>query len=192
MDQIPQGSTPTIKAACGSIRHSGASLRDLACRSGVNPKIITRWRRRFPRRRVAGRKVPRSTILFAKPGGIVVAFCCHTRLPLDDCSQPYRSAALARPSKNLQRRSDSCPSRDRRHVAADRLSWPPTRLSLTEAPPVQVHTTSHDATRQADPTMGCLTAPPSHRPGKPEPGSGYYDGHRDPADREGFVWQTPS
>ena len=84
-----QGSIPgarTTEAIRRAILHSQESLRTLACRHGINPKTVAKWRKR---RSVAdlptGPKTPRSTVLSVEEEEVIVAFRRHTLLPLDDC-----------------------------------------------------------------------------------------------------------
>ena len=54
----------------------------MAKRHGINPKTVAKWRKRsFVADLPTGPKQPNSTVCRA----IVVAFCRHTLLPLDDC-----------------------------------------------------------------------------------------------------------
>src|SRR3954464_6913302 len=86
MGQVHHGSATTTAAIRRAIQHSQASLRTLAKRYGINPKTVTKWKRRTS---VADRRTgphePRSTVLSVEDEAVVVAFRRHTLLPLDDC-----------------------------------------------------------------------------------------------------------
>ena len=88
MGQVQHGSAATAAAIRRAIQHSQESLRGLAKRYGVNPKTVTRWRKRTSVSDCrTGPQEPRSTVLSAEDEAVVVAFRRHTLLPLDDC--PY-------------------------------------------------------------------------------------------------------
>ncbi len=73
-----------------------ASLRVLARRHGVNPKTVSKWRKRCSTTDLkTGPTHPRSTVLLVEQEAIIVAFRKHTLLPLDDCLY-----ALRRPSRS--------------------------------------------------------------------------------------------
>lgn len=86
MGQILHGSARTTAAVRRAIQDSQESLRALAKRHGVNQKTLAKWRQR---RSLAdlktGPKEPRSTVLSIEEEAVIVAFCRHTLLPLDDC-----------------------------------------------------------------------------------------------------------
>jgi transposase-like protein len=86
MGQVLYRGTTTTEAIRRAILHSQESLRTLACRHGINPKTVAKWRKR---RSVAdlptGPKTPRSTVLSVEEEKVIVAFRRHTLLPLDDC-----------------------------------------------------------------------------------------------------------
>jgi transposase-like protein len=64
------------------------SLRALARRYGINPKIVGKWKKRASTSDLpTGPKEPKSTALSIEDEAVVVAFRKHTPLPLDDC--PY-------------------------------------------------------------------------------------------------------
>ena len=78
--------TQTYKAIRRAIQHSQESLRALARRYGVNPKTVTKWKKRSSVSDLpTGPKEPRSTVLSVEEEAVVVAFRKHTLLPLDDC-----------------------------------------------------------------------------------------------------------
>ena len=84
MGQVLHGSAAMTAAVRRAIQHSQESLRALARRYGVNPKMIANWKARTSiADRPTGPKAPTSTTLSVE--AIVVAFRRHTLLPLDDC-----------------------------------------------------------------------------------------------------------
>src|SRR5205807_7611007 len=69
-----------------AIQHRQESLRVLARRHGVNPKTVSKWKKRpSVQDKRTGPKEPRSTVLSTEEEAIMVAFRRHTLLPLDDC-----------------------------------------------------------------------------------------------------------
>ena len=86
MGQVLHGSATTTEAIRRAIQHSQESLRALARRYGVNPKTVTKWKKRSSVSDLpTGPKEPRSTVLSVEEEAVVVAFRKHTLLPLDDC-----------------------------------------------------------------------------------------------------------
>src|SRR6478736_6708580 len=86
MGQILHGSAKTTHAVRAAIQRSKASIQELASRYDLNPKTVTKWRKRaFLYDAPMGPKVPRSTVLGAEEEALAVAFRKHTLLPLDDC-----------------------------------------------------------------------------------------------------------
>src|SRR5919202_4475867 len=86
MGQVLHGSARTTAAVRRAIQHSQESLRSLARRHGINPKTVAKWKKRSSvQDQRTGPKEPRSTVLTLAEEAIVVAFRCHTLLPLDDC-----------------------------------------------------------------------------------------------------------
>lgn len=86
MGQILHGSARTTAAVRRAIQHSQASLRVLARRHGINPKTVSKWRKRCSTAdRRTGPTTPKSTVLSVEHEAIIVAFRKHTLLPLDDC-----------------------------------------------------------------------------------------------------------
>src|SRR4051794_14037171 len=86
MGQVLHGSARTTAAVRRAIQHSQESLRALAKRHGVNPKTVSKGKKRksaadWP----TGPKSPRSTVLTLEEEAVIVAFRRHTLLPLDDC-----------------------------------------------------------------------------------------------------------
>jgi transposase len=99
--QVIHGCATTTKAVRRAIRHSQASLRDLASRYGLNPKTIAKWRKRTSVADLpTGPREAHSSTLSTEQEAIIVAFRRHILLPLDDClyalqatiPQPTRSA----------------------------------------------------------------------------------------------------
>jgi transposase InsO family protein len=86
MGQVLHGSARTTEAVRRAIQHSQESLRTLAKRHGVNPKTVSKWRKRSSVADLpTGPKQPQSTVLSVEEEAIIVAFRRHTLLPLDDC-----------------------------------------------------------------------------------------------------------
>jgi transposase InsO family protein len=86
MGQILHGSATTTEAVRRAIQHSQESLRTLSRRYGINPKTVSKWKKRgFVADLPTGPKEPKSTVLSIEDEAIVVAFRRHTLLPLDDC-----------------------------------------------------------------------------------------------------------
>ncbi len=86
MGQVLHGCATTTEAIRRAIQDSQESLRFLAKRYGINPKTVAKWKKRgsvsdLP----TGPKEARSTVLSVEEEAIIVAFCRHTLLPLDDC-----------------------------------------------------------------------------------------------------------
>lgn len=68
-----------------AIQRSLASLANLSQKLGINPKTVAKWRKRATVKDTKiGPTEPRSTVL-SEVEEAVVAFRCHTLLPLDDC-----------------------------------------------------------------------------------------------------------
>jgi transposase-like protein len=86
MGQILHGCAKTTHAVRAAIQRSKASIQELAGRYDLNPKTVTKWRKRaFVHDAAMGPKAPRSTVLNAEEETLAVAFRKHTLLPLDDC-----------------------------------------------------------------------------------------------------------
>jgi transposase-like protein len=86
MVQVRHGSATTTHAVRAAIQRSQASLAQLSREFGINPKTVTKWRKRATVEDVkTGPKEPRSTVLTEEEEAAVVAFRRHTLLPLDDC-----------------------------------------------------------------------------------------------------------
>src|SRR3974390_1591249 len=86
MGQVLHGSATTTHAVRAAIQRSKASAKELAERYGLNPKTVTKWKKRaFVHDAPMGPKAPHSTVLSAEEEALAVAFRKHTLLPLDDC-----------------------------------------------------------------------------------------------------------
>jgi transposase-like protein len=86
MGQVLHGSARTTAAVRCAIHHSQESLRALAKRHGLNPKTVSKWKKRTSAADLpTGPKAPRSTVLTLEEEAVIVAFRRHTLLPLDDC-----------------------------------------------------------------------------------------------------------
>ena len=86
MGQILHGSAKTTHAVRAAIQRSQASIKELAGRYDLNPKTVTKWKKRaFVHDAGMGPKAPRSTVLSAEEEALAIAFRKHTLLPLDDC-----------------------------------------------------------------------------------------------------------
>ena len=95
MGQILHGSATTTHAVRAAIQRSKASIKELASRYDLNPKTVTKWRKRpFVHDAAMGPKAPHSTVLSAEEEALAVAFRKHTLLPLDAVST--RSKPLSR------------------------------------------------------------------------------------------------
>ena len=86
MGQILHGSARTTEATRRAIQNSQESLRVLAKKHGINPKTVSKWKKRdtvvdMP----MGPKECKSTVLTLEEEALIVAFREHTLLPLDDC-----------------------------------------------------------------------------------------------------------
>lgn len=86
MGQVLHGSATTTEAVRRAIQNSQESLRTLWKRYGINPKTVTKWKKRnsvvdLP----TGPKEPHSTALSLDEEAIIIAFRKRTLLPLDDC-----------------------------------------------------------------------------------------------------------
>src|ERR687890_805851 len=86
MGQVRHGSARTTAAVRRAIQHSQESVRVLARRHGINPKTVSKWKKRKSAADLpTGPKAPRSTVLTLEEEAVIVAFRRHTLLPLDDC-----------------------------------------------------------------------------------------------------------
>ena len=86
MGQVRHGSATTTHAIRAAIQRSQASTASLSRELGINPKTVSKWRKRATVEDLkTGPKEPRSTVLNEEEEAMVVAFRRHTLLPLDDC-----------------------------------------------------------------------------------------------------------
>lgn len=84
MAQVRHGGAATTARVRAQIQSSQAPTAALARRYGVNPKTVTKWRRRDTiEDRPMGPKQRRSTVLTELEEAAVVAVRMHARLPLD-------------------------------------------------------------------------------------------------------------
>jgi transposase InsO family protein len=86
MGRLLHGSARTTAAVRRAIQHSQESRAKLAKRYDVNPKTVTKWKKRsHVHDAPMGPKQCRSTVLTLEEEALIVAFRRHTLLPLDDC-----------------------------------------------------------------------------------------------------------
>jgi transposase InsO family protein len=86
MGQLLHGSARTTAAVRRAIQHSQESIAKLAKRYDLNPKTVTKWKKRsHVHDAPMGPKQCRSTVLTLEEEALIVAFRRHTLLPLDDC-----------------------------------------------------------------------------------------------------------
>ncbi len=86
MGQVLHSSATTTEAVRGAIQHSQESLRVLSKRYGIKQKTVGKWKKRSSTADLkTGPKEPKSTILSVEEEAVIVAYCRHTSLPLDDC-----------------------------------------------------------------------------------------------------------
>jgi transposase-like protein len=79
------GSARTTQAVRRAIQHSQESVQSLAARYRINPKTVTKWRKRPTVHDARMGPEPVSTVLTAEQEAIAVAFRRHTLLALNDC-----------------------------------------------------------------------------------------------------------
>ncbi len=92
MGQILHGSATSTHAVRAAIQRSKATIQELSERYGLNPKTVTKWKKRgFVHDAPMGPKELRSTVLSAPEEAMIVAFRKHTLLPLDDCLYALQS-----------------------------------------------------------------------------------------------------
>ena len=98
MGQILHGCARTTAAIRCAIQKSGESLLRLSERYAINPKTVSKWRKRDAvEDGPMGPKNPRSTVLSEEEEAACVAFRRHTLLPLDDCLYTVFPISRARP-----------------------------------------------------------------------------------------------
>ena len=85
MGQVLHGSARTTQAIRRSIQRSQESLQTLAKRHNIDPKTVTKWRKRTTTSDAPMGPKPASTVLTVEEEAIAVAFRQHTLLALDDC-----------------------------------------------------------------------------------------------------------
>jgi transposase InsO family protein len=86
MGQVRHGSATTTHAVRAAIQRSQASLATLSRELGINPKTVSKWRKRTTVEDLkTGPREPRSTVLTETEEAMIIAFRRHTLLPLDDC-----------------------------------------------------------------------------------------------------------
>ncbi len=86
MGQVLHPRATTTEATRRAIQNSQESIMKLAKRYGINPKTVSKWKKRDSVKDLPmGPKNPRSTVLSAQEEAVIVAFRRKTRLPLDDC-----------------------------------------------------------------------------------------------------------
>ncbi len=86
MGQVLHGSATTTYAIRAAIQRSHASASELSQTYGINPKTVLKWKKRAcVEDRKTGPQQPHSTVLSIEEEAVIVAFRCHTLLPLDDC-----------------------------------------------------------------------------------------------------------
>ena len=85
MGQVLHGSAGTTESVRLSIQNSQESIRSLAVKYGINPKTVTKWKKRTHVTDMPmSPKEPSSTVLTKEDEALIVAFRKHTLLPLDD------------------------------------------------------------------------------------------------------------
>ncbi len=105
MAQVLHGRATTTEAVRRAIQNSQESLRALARRCGINQKTVAKWKRRTSVADIpTGPKEPKSTVLSAEEGAIVVAFRRHTLPPLDDCLYALQATIPTLTRSSLHRR----------------------------------------------------------------------------------------
>ena len=86
MGQVRRGSATTTHAIRAAIRRSQASAAELSRTYGINPKTVSKWRKRMTVEDLkTGPREPRSSVPSREGEAAVVAFRRHRLLPLDDC-----------------------------------------------------------------------------------------------------------
>ena len=86
MGQVLHGSARTTEAVRRALQRSKESVRALACRYGISPTTVQKWRKRETvTDQPMGPTMPHSTVLTLEQEAMIVAFRRHTLLPLDDC-----------------------------------------------------------------------------------------------------------
>jgi transposase-like protein len=114
MGQILHGSAKTTHVVRAAIQRSKASIKELAGRYDLNPKTVTKWKKRaFVHDAPMGPKAPHSTVLSAEEEALAVAFRKHTLLPLDDCLYALQATIPHLTRSSLHRLLMMKPAKDR-------------------------------------------------------------------------------
>jgi hypothetical protein len=93
MGQVLHGSATTTHAVRAAIQRTKASIQELTRLHGINPRTVQKWRRRSSVEDAPmGPKERRSTVLSPEEEALIIAFCKHTLLPLDDCLYALQAA----------------------------------------------------------------------------------------------------
>src|SRR5215217_2670142 len=93
MAEVSHGSACTTPRVRAELQASQEATRVLAVRYGLNPKTVTKWRKRTTTAdQPMGPRRPRSTTLTEAEEAIVVEFRRRTLLPLDDVLGCLREA----------------------------------------------------------------------------------------------------
>ena len=95
MGQILHGSAKTTHAVRAAIQRSKASIKELARRYDLNPKTVTKWKKRaFIHDAPRGPKAPHSTVLSAEEEPSQLRFAsipyCHSTIVFTLSRQPSR------------------------------------------------------------------------------------------------------
>lgn len=86
MGQIRHVSASITRPVRVHIQRSQISIAELSREIGINPKTVAKRRKRqMVEDQKTGPKVPCAILLSEEKEAMVVAFCRHTLLPLDDC-----------------------------------------------------------------------------------------------------------
>lgn len=86
MGQILHGSAKTTAVIRRAIQCSKLTNKALSQKYGINPKTVSKWRKRnYVNDTPMGPKQPRSTVLSKEEEAICIAFRKYTLLPIDDC-----------------------------------------------------------------------------------------------------------
>jgi transposase-like protein len=84
MGQVRHASAATTNAVRAAIQRSQASLTQLSQELGINPKTVTKWRKRAMAKDLkTGPREPRSSVLTEAEEAMIVAFRRHRLLPLE-------------------------------------------------------------------------------------------------------------
>jgi len=93
--QVRRASATTIFAVRVALQRSQASLTQLSVALGTTPKTMAKWQKRAAVEDLkTGPKEPRSTVLIEAEDAAVVAFRCHTLLPLGRVDKRNSQSAI--------------------------------------------------------------------------------------------------